>query len=149
MRAVVQRVTESSVVVEGTTIGQIGRGLLVLLGVEKNDTPRDAEYLVNKVIGLRVFPDDEGKMNRGLIEANGRLLVVSQFTLLGDMRKGMRPSFINAADPEHGNQLYEKFVEIARGQGVEVQTGQFRADMKVHLVNDGPVTIMIDSRKTF
>ena len=149
MRAVVQRVSESSVTVDGNIVGKIGRGLMVLLGVEKNDTDQDAEYLVNKVIGLRVFEDDEGKMNRELVEADGQLLVISQFTLLGDARKGKRPSFIRAADPVEGNRLYEKFVEIARSKGFDVQTGQFQADMKLHLVNDGPVTILLDSRKTF
>ena len=149
MRAVVQRVSESFVIVDGNKVGEIGRGLMVLLGVEKNDTERDVDYLVNKVTGLRVFNDPDGKMNLGLEEVQGQLLVVSQFTLLGDARKGKRPSFIHAADPGEGNRLYELFVDKARGLGIEVQTGQFQADMKLHLVNDGPVTILLDSRKTF
>ena len=149
MRAVVQRVLKSSVVVDGETIGKIGSGLIVLLGVEKEDTERDVKYMVHKVLGLRIFPDDEGKMNRSLQDINGQLLVVSQFTLMGDTRKGNRPSFIHAADPETGNRLYERFVDQARGQGTHVETGQFQADMKVELVNDGPVTILLDSRKLF
>ena len=149
MRAVVQRVRESKVVVDDRTVGEIQAGLLVLLGVEEGDTEKDSEYLVNKVIGLRIFEDDEGKMNRGLVEAGGELLVVSQFTLLGDVRKGKRPSFVRAASPDEGNRLYEDFVERASTQGLAVQTGQFQADMKVHLINDGPVTILLDSRKTF
>ena len=149
MRAVVQRVRESKVVVDDRTVGEIQAGLLVLLGVEEGDTEKDSEYLVNKVIGLRIFEDYEGKMNRGLVEAGGELLVVSQFTLLGDVRKGKRPSFVRAASPDEGNRLYKDFVERASTQGLAVQTGQFQADMKVHLINDGPVTILLDSRKTF
>jgi D-tyrosyl-tRNA(Tyr) deacylase len=149
MRAVVQRVSRSSVVVDGNTVGEIGAGLLVLLGVQKEDTSRDVEYLVHKVLSLRIFEDDQGKMNRSLEDVKGELLVVSQFTLLGDTRKGNRPSFIQAADPEIGNRLYEEFVERARGQGTHVATGTFQADMKVELVNDGPVTILLDSRKLF
>lgn len=149
MRAVVQRVSKSSVVVDGEIVGAIKKGFLVLLGVEKKDTQRDVEYMVHKVLGLRIFPDDEGKMNRSLQDINGELLVVSQFTLLGDTRKGKRPSFINAADPETGNRLYKDFVTLARGQGTRVATGQFQADMQVELINDGPVTILLDSNKLF
>ena len=149
MRAVIQRVLRSSVLVDGATIGEIGAGLLVLLGVEKEDTIRDVEYLVHKILALRIFEDNQGKMNRSLGDIQGQLLVVSQFTLLGDTRKGNRPSFIRAADPETGNRLYEEFVALARGQGTLVQTGKFQADMKVELVNDGPVTILMDSRKLF
>jgi D-tyrosyl-tRNA(Tyr) deacylase len=149
MRAVVQRVLESSVKVDHQIIGKIGSGLLVLLGVEQEDSTRDVEYLVHKVLNLRIFEDDQGKMNRSLQDINGELLVVSQFTLLGDTRKGHRPSFIHAADPETGARLYDEFVEQARGQGRKVETGKFQADMQVELVNDGPVTILLDSRKLF
>ena len=149
MRAVIQRVLRSSVLVDGTVVGEIGNGLLVLLGVEKEDTICDVEYLVHKILALRIFEDSQGKMNRSLGDIQGQLLVVSQFTLLGDTRKGNRPSFIRAADPETGNRLYEEFVALARGQGTLVQTGKFQADMKVELVNDGPVTILMDSRKLF
>ncbi len=149
MRAVIQRVLRSSVLVDGTVVGEIGNGLLVLLGVEKEDTICDVEYLVHKILALRIFEDNQGKMNRSLGDIQGQLLVVSQFTLLGDTRKGNRPSFIRAADPETGNRLYEEFVALARGQGTLVQTGKFQADMKVELVNDGPVTILMDSRKLF
>ena len=149
MRAVIQRVTRASVVVDQKTTGEIGIGLLVLLGVEKEDTETDLKYVFNKTIGLRVFPDDEGKMNRSVIDVSGKLLVVSQFTLLGDVRKGKRPSFINAADPELATRLYESFIELGTSSGIDVQTGIFQADMAVELVNDGPVTIMVDSRKRF
>ena len=145
MRAVVQRVAESSVTVANKRVGQIKRGLLVLLGVERGDL----SYLVNKVLGLRIFEDADGKMNLSVQDVGGQLLVVSQFTLLGDTRKGKRPSFINAADPETGNQLYLDFVELARGQGMHVETGEFQANMQVSLINDGPVTILLDSRKKF
>lgn len=149
MRAVVQRVSSAKVVVAGDIIGEIGTGLLVLLGVEEGDTQADLDYLVHKVIGLRIFNDDEGKMNLGLVEVGGEVLVVSQFTLLGDVRKGRRPSFIRAAKPELGQAFYRKFVDQMAGQGVRVAAGRFQADMKVHLVNDGPVTLMLDSRKQF
>lgn len=147
MRAVVQRVLNSSVVVDEKIVGEIGHGLMVLLGVEKDDTEDDAKFLVNKITGLRIFNDEQGKMNLGLKDVGGELLVVSQFTLLGDVRKGKRPSFINAASPDEGNRLYEFFVSEARGQGTRVETGQFQADMKVALVNDGPVTILVDTRR--
>jgi D-aminoacyl-tRNA deacylase len=145
MRACVQRVTAAKVVVDGETVGEIGRGLLVLLGVATGDEDADLRWMVDKVVGLRVFEDDEGKMNRGLAEAGGELLVVSQFTLLGDCRKGRRPSFIAAAPPEIAQRMYERFVEEAQKLGVCVATGVFRAHMEVALVNDGPVTLVIDS----
>lgn len=149
MRAVVQRVNEASVKVAEETVGSIGMGLLVLLGVEQGDTSGDVEYLAEKTIGLRIFEDDQGRMNRSLIDMGGSLLVVSQFTLLGDVRKGKRPSFIQAAEPQTGERLYEEFVESCRRQEVNVQTGRFRAMMNVYLVNQGPVTILLDSRKKF
>jgi D-tyrosyl-tRNA(Tyr) deacylase len=149
MRAVIQRVSRANVVVEQTTTGDIGVGLLVLLGVEKEDTQDDLRYTFNKTVGLRVFPDEHQKMNRSLKDVGGQLLVVSQFTLLGDVRKGQRPSFINAADQEMANRLYEAFVTLGRDHGIDVQTGIFQAQMAVELVNDGPVTILVDSRKRF
>ena len=149
MRAVIQRVTEANVTVDDQTIGQIDRGLLVLLGVAEGDTEKDLDYLFEKTIGLRIFEDEDGKMNLGLKEVEGQLLVVSQFTLLGDTRKGKRPSFIGAAAPEIGNRFYEQFVARAREQSITTETGRFGADMKVALVNDGPVTILLDSRKAF
>ena len=145
MRACVQRVTSAKVVVDAKIVGAIGRGLLVLLGVAADDDDGDLRWLVDKVVGLRVFEDDEGKMNLGLEEVGGEMLVVSQFTLLGDCRKGRRPSFTAAAPPEMAEQMYERFVEEARGLGVRVATGVFRAHMQVELVNDGPVTLVIDS----
>ena len=145
MRAVVQRVDSAAVEVEGAMVGSVGKGLLVLLGVEKEDTDRDLEYLLDKVAGLRIFEDEQEKMNLSVADVGGGLLVVSQFTLYGDCRKGRRPSFVAAAPPEKAERMYEQFVELARGQGVEVETGRFRAEMKVSLTNDGPVTIWIDS----
>lgn len=149
MRAVVQRVTRASVEVAGEVVGQIGPGLLVLLGVEEHDTRADLDYLSQKVIGLRIFEAADGKMNRSLSETGGAMLVVSQFTLYGDCRKGRRPSFIAAARPERANELYQRFVEEVRGQGITVATGVFQAEMQVALVNDGPVTLLLDSRKEF
>lgn len=149
MRACVQRVTRAAVDVAGETIGTIERGLLVLLGVGQGDGPADVEYLVEKLVGLRIFHDDEGKMNRSLADIGGAMLVVSQFTLFGDCRKGKRPSFTDAAPPELGEQLYEAFVAGVRAAGITVATGRFRADMQVSLVNDGPVTMLVDSRKVF
>jgi len=149
MRAVIQRVTRASVVVDEKTTGKIGIGLLVLLGVEKGDTDVDLKYTFNKTIGLRVFEDDEHKMNLSVVDVGGSLLVVSQFTLLGDVRKGKRPGFNTAAQPEIANQMYEQFVEMGQGEGLNIQTGIFQADMAVELVNDGPVTILVDSRKLF
>jgi D-tyrosyl-tRNA(Tyr) deacylase len=146
MRAVVQRVKQSTVKTDNKIVGQIGSGLLVLLGVAKGDTAKDADYLANKIINLRIFEDEDRKMNRSLLETGGELLAVSQFTLLADCRKGRRPSFIEAAEPEKATDLYEKFVNMVRAKGVAVQTGRFRAMMEVALINDGPVTIIIESR---
>lgn len=129
--------------------GQIERGLLVLLGVAAGDTEADARLLADKLVALRVFNDDQGKMNLGLLDVGGAMLVVSQFTLLGDCRKGRRPSYSDAAAPELAERLYETFVELVRAQGVSVATGRFRQDMQVSLVNDGPVTLLLDSRRLF
>ena len=145
MRACIQRVSEAQVVVDNQTTGEIKTGLLVLLGVCQSDTEADLNWMANKVINLRIFEDDQGKMNRSLLEVKGQMLVVSQFTLYGDCRKGRRPSFVAAAPPEKAERDYEQFVELVREQGIDVQTGRFRADMKVSLTNDGPVTIWIDS----
>src|ERR1043166_1827982 len=149
MRAVLQRVTRSRVVVAGETVGETGAGLVVLLGVARDDTERDARYLVEKTVALRVFDDEEGRMNRNVVEAGGALLVVSQFTLYGDVRRGRRPSWIEAAPPELAEPLYEFFVAEARRSVARVETGSFRRMMQVELVNDGPVTILLDSRKLF
>jgi D-aminoacyl-tRNA deacylase len=149
MRAVLQRVTRASVTVAGEIVGQIGPGLVVLLGVEQDDTDADAQQLADKSIQLRIFDDADGKMNLSLADVNGAMLVVSQFTLLGDCRKGRRPSFIHAAPPELAERLYETFVAAVGVQGIPVATGKFRAMMQVELVNDGPVTILLDSRKRF
>jgi D-aminoacyl-tRNA deacylase len=146
MRAVIQRVKESSVKVDGRIIGQISRGLLVLLGVAQADRPSDADYLVNKIANLRIFEDQNGKMNRSLLETGGQLLVVSQFTLLGDCRKGRRPSFVAAAEPATAAARYDYFIEAVRGLGISVETGRFGAMMEVTLVNDGPVTLILESR---
>ena len=145
MRAVVQRVKESSVKTGEETISRIGRGLLVLLGVAQGDRLSDADYLANKIVNLRIFEDDIGKMNRSLLETGGQMLVVSQFTLLGDCRKGRRPSFVAAAELAKATELYENFVEQVRRLGVSVQTGRFRAMMEVALINDGPVTLILES----
>jgi len=149
MRAVVQRVSRAEVRVEGAVVGAIRKGLLVLLGVAAADTERDAAWLAEKVVGLRVFPDSAGAMNVPLLEAGGGLLVVSQFTLLGDCRKGRRPSFVDAAPPERADALYREFVARARALGAPVETGVFRAHMDVELVNDGPVTLLLDSTRAF
>ncbi len=149
MRAVLQRVTRASVRVGGETVGEIGRGLVVLLGVARDDEELDALYLVEKVLNLRVFEDAEGRMNLSLAEAGGALLAVSQFTLYGDARKGRRPSWFDAAPPELARPLYEFFVAEARARDARVETGSFQAMMEVELVNDGPVTILLDSRKLF
>ena len=149
MRAVVQRVASASVKVESEVVGQIERGFLVLLGVGTDDSDADAVTLAEKIAGLRVFEDDEGKMNLALNDVDGRMLVVSQFTLFGDCRKGRRPSFVDAARPEQAERLYESFVAEVQGQGVQVETGRFQTHMDVSLVNDGPVTLLLDSRKTF
>jgi len=148
MRAVVQRVSRAKVTVNGEVMGEIGEGSLVLLGVSGKDAEADADYLVEKIVNLRIFEDSDDKMNLSLLDINGDLLVVSQFTLYGDTRRGRRPSFIEAAPPDHANRLYEYFVEKARGQVRNVGTGRFQAMMDVELVNDGPVTILIDSEKT-
>ena len=147
MRAVVQRVSEASVRVETDVVGRIGRGLLVLLGVATTDTEKDADYLSEKLVHLRIFEDADGKLNRSLLEVGGGMLVVSQFTLLGDCRKGRRPSFAGAAEPGHAARLYEHFTRRTAQQGVPVQTGRFQALMAVSLVNDGPVTLILDSPK--
>lgn len=149
MRAVLQRVTRASVRVASETVGEIGPGLVVLLGVARDDKESDALYLVEKVLNLRVFEDVEERMNLSLAEAGGALLVVSQFTLYGDVRKGRRPSWFDAAPPELARPLYEFFVAEARARGARVETGSFQAMMEVELVNDGPVTILLDSRKLF
>lgn len=145
MKAVIQRVKESSVSVEGERIAGIKRGLLILLGVAKGDQKTDADYLSEKVANLRIFEDENGKMNRSLLETGGEALVVSQFTLLGDCRKGRRPSFIAAAEPEDANLLYEYFADRLEEKGISVQKGKFRAMMDVSLVNDGPVTLIVKS----
>jgi D-aminoacyl-tRNA deacylase len=149
MRACVQRVSQAQVTVADEITGRIERGLLVLLGVAAGDTDDDARQMAQKIVELRIFPDDEGKMNRSLAEAGGAMLVVSQFTLLGDCRKGRRPSFIEAAPPEEADRLYQLFVAAVQQQGIRVETGRFRAHMDVSLVNDGPVTLLLDSRKAF
>ena len=147
MKAVLQRVSRANVTVGGEVVGQIGRGLLVLLGVEQGDKEADAHQLADKTIQLRIFDDADGKMNLSLAEVSGAMLVVSQFTLLGDCRKGRRPSFVDAAPPEIAEKLYETFVAAVGTQRVPVATGKFRAMMQVELVNDGPVTMLLDSRK--
>jgi len=149
MRAVVQRVTHARVTVDNKVVGEIGHGLLVLLGVAKEDAETDADYLAGKITALRVFEDASGKMNLSLGEAEGSMLVVSQFTLYGDVRRGKRPSFDQAAPPEKARQLYEYFVEKIRAAGLRCETGTFQAMMQVELVNDGPVTILLDSSKAF
>lgn len=145
MRAVIQRVSRARVTVEGLVTGTIERGLLVLLGVGRGDTAADADYLADKTAGLRVFADAEGKMNRSITDIGGALLVVSQFTLYGDCRKGRRPSFDQAAPPDLARALYEHYVEVLRSLGLPVQTGIFQAMMQVELVNDGPVTLVVES----
>ena len=147
MRAVVQRVSRARVTVAGQTCAEIGTGFLVLLGVAEDDTEDDARQLAGKIAGLRVFEDDQGKMNLALSDVNGAILVVSQFTLLGDCRKGRRPSFTAAARPELAESLYQVFVDTVARQGIEVATGRFRQHMEVELVNDGPVTLLLDTRE--
>lgn len=149
MRAVVQRVTEASVTVEGKTVGSIGSGLMVLLGVEQEDTEKDGAYLAEKLAGLRIFEDEAEKMNLSVQQVGGSILLVSQFTLLGDVRHGKRPSFTQAAPPREADALYEDLADRLRQKGIPVATGQFQAHMEVSLVNDGPVTILLDSRKVF
>ena len=147
MRIVLQRVTRAHVEVAGETVGSIGAGLLVLLGITHQDTREDADYLASKVIQLRIFPDQASRMNRSLLDAGGALLVVSQFTLYGDCGKGRRPSFDQAASPEHARGLYEYFVQRIKSSNVAVATGIFQAEMEIHLVNDGPVTFVLDSSR--
>ena len=147
MRAVVQRVSEASVRIAGETVGSIAKGFLVLIGVEEGDTEKDSQYICEKIPNLRVFEDENGKMNRSLLDCSGELLAVSQFTLLGDARGGRRPSFIQAARPEKANPMYEALVETWRSQGIKVETGRFGADMQVSLINDGPVTIIMDTEQ--
>ena len=147
MRAVIQRVSQARVEVEGKPAGQIGPGLVVLLGVGVADDRQDAEYLADKITNLRIFADDTGKMNLSLKDTGGATLIVSQFTLYGDVRRGRRPSYSDAADPEKAKNLYEYFVEIMRSMGIQVETGVFQAMMQVSLTNDGPVTILLDSSK--
>lgn len=149
MRAVVQRVTRAEVRVAGHVVGTIGRGFLVLVGVDAADTDADAAYVTEKVAGLRVFEDDAGKMNLPLADVDGAVLLVSQFTLLGDCRKGRRPSFTAAASPERGEELYRAVARGLERRGIPVATGRFRAEMAVELVNDGPVTLLLDSRRQF
>lgn len=145
MRACIQRVREAKVTVDGKVAGEIGAGMLVLLGVAAGDTEADARWLADKIAGLRIFEDEAGKMNLGLAETGGAMLVVSQFTLLGDCRKGRRPSFVDAASPELAEALYEIFVGAVRAQGISVATGRFRTQMLVSLTNDGPVTLIVES----
>ncbi len=149
MRAVVQRVSRASVRVGGDTVSEIGRGLLVLLGVAQDDSEADADYLADKIAGLRIFEDADGQMNRAAAESGGAVMAVSQFTLFGDVRRGKRPSFDMAARPEKAEQLYGYFVGKIRAAGLRCETGKFQAMMEVELVNDGPVTILLDSKKLF
>lgn len=149
MRAVVQRVKESKVEVKGKPVGEIGPGLLIFLGVGEEDSEKDGVYLADKIANLRIFPDEKGLMNLSLLDTGGSALVVSQFTLWGDCRKGRRPSFAKAARPERANELYEHFIGLMKNKGVQVATGRFQEMMDVSLVNDGPVTLMLDSRKDF
>ena len=146
MRAVIQRVNKSSVTVKNKIIGKIDSGLLVLLGISREDEKKDADYLAEKISNLRIFEDENAKMNRSLLETGKEMLVVSQFTLLGDCRKGRRPSFLNAADPDKAKELYEYFASQVKLKGVKVKTGQFRALMSVALINDGPVTLIVESQ---
>ena len=149
VRCVVQRVTEASVSVDGEVVGAIGPGLMVLIGVSVEDTEADLKYMTDKVPNLRIFDDENGVMNRSVLEAGGQILAVSQFTLYGDARGGRRPSYIRAAKPEQANAMYERLVSAWREKGVTVETGRFRTEMKVSLVNDGPVTILLDSERVF
>lgn len=149
MRAVVQRVSQAGVVIDGSTKATIGRGLTILLGISRSDTGRDIQRMADKIIHLRIFPDEEGKMNNSLADINGEMLIVSQFTLYGDCRKGRRPGFSTAASPELAKPLYQQFIEEVKKQNIHVATGIFQAAMAVELVNDGPVTLLLDSEKTF
>jgi len=149
VRAVVQRVSSASVVVEGRVTGEIGTGLCVLIGVGQGDSEEDARWLADKVADLRIFEDDQGKMNRSVIDVRGAVLAISQFTLFGDARKGARPGFVDAARPETAQPLYAKFCEQVRARGAQVGEGVFRATMQVRIVNEGPVTLLLDSKKLF
>ena len=149
MRAVVQRVKGAKVDVEGRTVGEIGQGILILLGVGEGDSEKESDQLATKIAHLRIFPDEKDMMNLSLTDIKGEALVVSQFTLWGDCRKGRRPSFTRAAPPERAKALYERFISVLRGMGVGVATGEFQAMMDVQLINDGPVTLLLDSAKTF
>lgn len=149
MRAVVQRVRSASVSVDDHVVGEIGKGLLVLLGVGKDDSEEDVRYLSEKIVNLRIFDDDQGKMNLSLLDVGGGMLVVSQFTLYGDCRRGRRPSYSDSAPPDIARALYERFVETVKEYGLDVQTGVFAAKMLVKLENDGPVTLLLDSKKVF
>jgi len=149
MRSVVQRVTEAHVTVSGKLTGRIGSGILVYLGVHKDDTDKDLDYILDKVVNLRIFSDAEGRMNLSLLDVGGEILVVSQFTLYGDARKGRRPSYGDAAGNEKGMQYYQKFIDGLKDRGIRTQTGQFGTDMQVSYINDGPVTILLDSFREF
>jgi D-tyrosyl-tRNA(Tyr) deacylase len=149
MRAVVQRVAEAAVAVDGRTVAEIGAGLAVLLGVGEGDGEKDAAYLAGKIAGLRIFDDQEGRLNLSALDCDGQVLLVSQFTLYGDCRKGRRPSFTRAADPQQAERLYELTARRLRERGLTVRTGEFGAEMEVSLVNDGPVTLLLDSERTF
>lgn len=149
MRAVVQRVDYANVEVEGKVVGEIQKGLLVFLGVGEGDSPKDMEYMVDKILGLRIFEDDLGKMNLSLRDINGEILVVSQFTLYGDVRRGKRPSFSSSAKPDMAENLYEEFIKACKEQGIKTQNGVFGAHMNVEIENNGPVTILVDSNKVF
>lgn len=149
MRAVVQRVSQASVKVDDKIVGEIGKGLLVLLGVGKEDSIEDLDYLVEKILGLRIFEDEDEKMNLSLIDIGGELLVVSQFTLYGDVRKGKRPSFTGSASPEIAEEMYLNFIKLCVEKGIKTETGIFGANMDVSLINNGPVTILLDSKKVF
>jgi len=149
MKALLQRVTGASVSVAGEVVGRIGQGLVVLVGVANGDTEKDAQYLAEKITNLRIFPDEEGRFNLSALDIGGELLLVSQFTLLADTRKGRRPSFVEAAPPDEAQALFESFVGLARASGLRVETGRFQQYMQVEIHNDGPVTIMLDSRDKF
>ncbi|TKB08450.1 D-aminoacyl-tRNA deacylase [Desulforhopalus sp. IMCC35007] len=148
MRVIVQRVSRAQVSVEGQVIGAIQRGLLVFVGIRKEDTEKDLQWLADKIIHLRIFEDTEGKMNKSLADIEGEMLIISQFTLYGDCRKGRRPGFSNAAPPLHAEPLYQQFITEIKTKGIKVATGVFQADMQVELINDGPVTLLLDSEKT-
>lgn len=149
MRAVIQKVSDANVKVDGSTVGKIGKGLLIFLGIGEDDDSDDLEYMVRKILGLRIFYDDSGKMNLSLEDIHGELLIVSQFTLYGDVRKGRRPSFSTSAKPEIAENMYEEFIKRCKERGIKTEKGIFGADMAVGITNQGPVTILVDSKKTF